>query len=86
MSFRPSRISDADYGAVDPALVSQLISAGVDVADTAITKKRPKSRAAHHDKMEEIAAETPDHSPFLIPAAVLGVAILGGLALYASKG
>jgi hypothetical protein len=80
MSFEPSRYSHGYLGAVDPALVSQLISAGTSVANTAIAssgkKKKGGGRRQHADRMQEIAAGTPGHSPTWPIAAGIGAVAL----------
>lgn len=81
--FEPSSKSHGHLGAVDPALVQQLIGAGTAVAETALTKQRPgAAKKRHKAKMEEIAAAEPDHSPMLVPAIVLGIALIGGVVLF----
>lgn len=77
--FQPSRYSHGHLGAVDPALVTQLVSAGTSIANTAIAssgKKAGSGRRRHAAKMEEIAAETPQHSPTWPIAAGLGAIAL----------
>lgn len=76
--------SDESYGAVDPALISQGISAATAITTSAIAaggrkgggKKRRKA------KMAEIEAAKPDYNPmWVVAVAILGVGGLGYMLL-----
>lgn len=86
MSFQESTYS-RNYGydgTVDPALVSQLITTSAQVADSAITaagNRKKGGRRRHRQKLAEIAAAEPDHSP-MWPIGI-GLGLLGVAAAWA---
>jgi hypothetical protein len=77
--FEPSNYS---YGADYSQLATSALQIGGSLASQAIAQSGHHSgKAKHKAKMEEIAAETPDHSP-MWPIAI-GIVVAGGIAYYA---